>query len=250
MTWISLFTLFFTGIIAGFINIISAGGSLITLPALIFLGLPSAMANGTNRMAILVQNLFAFIEFYRKGLIKWKLSFLLSVPAVIGSLIGAALAVDLPDNVFNNTMAIIMVIVILLILFKPQQYVRVKNPDFTLTKAIILFISFLIVGFYGGFIQAGVGFLIIAFLTLFASKLSLVEMHSIKTVVVTFYLLISTIIFIIHGQVNWLYAVVLAFGSGIGGWLGSKFAIKVSEKVLKITMTVVIFAMAIIILFF
>ncbi|MDY0404170.1 sulfite exporter TauE/SafE family protein [Virgibacillus sp. 179-BFC.A HS] len=143
-----------------------------------------------------------------------------------------------------------MVIVILLILFKPEQYMTLKNQQLTITKTIILVFCFLIVGFYGGFIQAGVGFLIIAFLSIFASKLMLVEMHSIKTVVTTIYLLISTIIFIAHGQVNWLYAVSLAVGSGIGGWLGSRFAIKVSEKFLKITTAIVIFLMAGKLLFF
>lgn len=250
MTWSSLFILFFLGIGVGFINVISAGGSLISLPVLVFLGLPSAMANGTNRIGILAQNISAFIEFYRKGLIKWKLSLLLSVPAVIASLIGATFAMDLPDTTFNNIMAIIMVVVILLILFKPQQYVKMKNQEFTLTKKILLFISFLIVGFYGGFIQAGVGFLIIAFLSILASKLMLVEMHSIKTVVITIYMLTSTVVYIMHGQVNWSYAIILAIGSWIGGWLGSKFAMKVSEKFLKIIMTIVIFSMASILLLF
>lgn len=244
MTLGSLFTLLILGIVVGFINVISAGGSLISLPILIFLGLPSSVANGTNRIAILAQNFFAFIEFYKKGLIKWKLSLLLSVPAVVGSLIGAELAIDLSDNIFNSAMAIIMVIVILLILFKPQQYMRLKNQEFTVFKTIILSICFFIVGFYGGFIQAGVGFLIIAFLTIFASKFMLVEMHSIKTVVTSIYLLISTIIFIAHGQINWLYALVLAIGSGIGGWFGSRFAINFSEKILKVTMAIIIFLMA------
>lgn len=250
MTWSILFILFFLGMVVGIVNVISAGGSLISLPVLVFLGLPSAMANGTNRIGILAQNISAFIEFYRKGLIKWKLSLLLSIPAVIASVIGAAFAIDLPDTVFNNIMAIIMVVVILLTLFKPQQHVKGKNREITIGKTILLFISFLLVGFYGGFIQAGVGFLIIAFLTLFASQLRLVEMHSIKTVVVTIYMLISTVVYIMHGQVNWLYAVILALGSWIGGWLGSKFAMKVSEKILKMTMTLVIFAMAMVLLFF
>jgi len=250
MTLSSLFILFIVGVVVGFINVISAGGSLISLPILIFLGLPSSVANGTNRIAILAQNVFAFIEFYKKGLIKWRLSLILSVPAVIGSLLGAALAIDLPDDLFNNTMAIVMVIVILLILLKPHQHVKLKNQELTIFKKTLLILSFLIVGFYGGFIQAGVGFLIIAFLTIFASKFRLVEMHSIKTVVTSFYLLLSTIIFIAHGQVNWMYALILAVGSGLGGWLGSRFAINVSEKFLKIIMAIVIFLMAAKLLFF
>src|SRR5690625_6795638 len=85
---------------------------------------------------------------------------------------------------------------------------------------IILSIVFIFIGFYGGFIQAGVGFLIIIFLTLLNKEMLLVEMHSVKTVVVTIYLLISTFVFIYNGQINWSYALVLSIGSGIGGWIG------------------------------
>lgn len=250
MTISSFFTLLMTGILVGFINVISAGGSLISLPVLIFLGLPSTIANGTNRIAILIQNVTAFIEFLRKDLVKWKISLFLSIPAIIGSFFGAELAIDLSDNAFNNTVAFIMVGVVLLILFRPHSYITINIHKFTLTKKLILFLSFVIVGFYGGFIQAGVGFLIIAFLTILAGQFTLVEMHSIKTVITFLYLLLSTIVFIVYGEINWVYAFVLAIGTGIGGWIGSRFAINISEKLLRITMTIVILLMAIKLLFF
>src|SRR5699024_4504086 len=110
--------------------------------------------------------------------------------------------------------------------------------------------SFLIVGFYGGFLQAGVGFLIIAFLTVFANQLKIVEIQSIKTTVMSIYLLLSTFIFIFNGQVNWTYALILASGSSIGGWIGGKITVNVSEKLIRIIMAVIIFLMAIILLFF
>lgn len=250
MTIENFIILFFTGISVGFINVISAGGSLISLPLLIFLGLPTSVANGTNRIAIMVQNIFAFMGFLKKGLVKWKLSLLLSIPAIIGSLIGAELAIDLSDDIFNNIIAFIMIGVIILILLKPHQLIKIRNGSFSFMKKTALIFSFLIVGFYGGFIQAGVGFLIIAFLTILADHFKLVEMHSLKTIVTSIYLLISTVIFVINDQINWPYAIVLAIGSGIGGWTGSKFAITVSEKFLQITMTIVILLLAGILLLF
>src|SRR5699024_1077377 len=99
--------LLITGILVGFINVISAGGSLISLPILIFLGLPSSIANGTNRIAILIQNITAFIAFLRKDLIKWKISLFLSIHAIIGSFLGSELAIDLSDDAFNNYIDII-----------------------------------------------------------------------------------------------------------------------------------------------
>src|SRR5690625_6861130 len=98
---------------------------------------------------------------------------------------------------------------------------------------IILSIFFIFIGFYVGFIQAGVGFLIIIFLTLLNKEMLLVEMHSVKTVVVTIYLLISTFVFIYNGQINWSYALVLSIGRGIGGWIGGRFAGNVCEKFLQ-----------------
>src|SRR5699024_1939066 len=242
--------LLITGILVGFINVISAGGSLISLPILIFLGLPSSIANGTNRIAILIQNITAFIAFLRKDLIKWKISLFLSIPAIIGSFLGAELAIDLSDDAFNNTIAIIMVGVVILILFKPHTYIKTNLHTFTLRKQLVLFLSFIIVGFYGGFIQAGVGFLIIAFLTILAGQYTLIEIHIVKTVITFLYLLLSTIVFIVYGQINWLYAIVLAIGTGIGGWFGTRFAISISEEFLRITMTFVILLMAIKLLLF
>ena len=93
-------------------------------------------------------------------------------------------------------------------------------------------------------------FLIIAFLIILTSRFKLVEMHGIKTIVTSIYLLISTFVFILHGQINWSYAIVMAIGSGIGGWVGSRFAINVSEKVLQITMASVITLLAIILFLF
>lgn len=245
MTIESIILLFLIGILVGFINIISAGGSLLSLPALIFFGIPSTMANGTNRIAIIIQNLSAMVEFYRKGLINWKLSIKLAIPAVVGSIIGAQYAITLSDEVFNRILAIVMIAVLVLMFTKPHQLLKNERTTLTKGKEMILIVAFLLIGFYGGFIQAGVGFLIIATLTIFLSKMPLVEMHSVKTVVIAIYLICSLFVFISHDQIHWGYALILALGGGVGGWIGSKFAINIPEVWLKWTMIVVISFMAI-----
>src|SRR5690625_946880 len=105
-------TLLLLGVLVGFINLVSAGGSLITLPTLIFLGLPPTVANGTNRIGILIQNFLGMYQFYKKGLINWKLNFILAIPAVIGSIIGAQYAIELSDDAFNNVLAIVMIVLL------------------------------------------------------------------------------------------------------------------------------------------
>jgi len=136
---------FTVGIIAGFINTIAGGGSLLTLPILIFLGLPTAVANGTNRLAIMTQCLFAVIGFKRKGVSNFKLSLLLSVPALIGAIIGAQIAVDLSDILFKRVLAIIMLLVLGLILWNPRQNVgRLMSSG--LNHFIITMIAFFFIG--------------------------------------------------------------------------------------------------------
>lgn len=235
-----LVLLFFVGILVGFINIVSAGGSMLTLPILIFMGLPSPTANGTNRIGIIVQNIFAMLHFRKNKLFDWKLGLILSVPAVIGSVYGANLAIDLSDKIFNNTLGIFMLIIIVLLTVKPQRYFKKMKIQSNVLRGILITVAFLIVGFYGGFIQAGVGFIIIIALLLLYPNKTLVEMHSIKTFVITIYLLISTFVFIKNGNVNWTFAIVLALGSAIGGNLGGRFASRVPEKVLQILLIVVV----------
>ena len=111
--------IFTVGVVAGVINTLAGGGSLITLPMLIFLGLPATVANGTNRLAITVQSMLAVAGFKRKGVSNFKLSFLMSLPALIGAIIGAQLAVDVSDILFKRILAVVMILVLGLILWNP-----------------------------------------------------------------------------------------------------------------------------------
>ncbi len=242
--------LFILGLFVGVINIMSAGGSLISLPILIFFGLPSATANGTNRIAIIVQNISAMVGFHRAKRIYWKFSIELAIPTIIGSLVGAFYAVTLSGEMFNRILAFVMVGVLLLMIFRPHERFRRDKVKTGNQQSVLLFLVFMLVGFYGGFIQAGVGFLIIAFLTLLTRNIKLADMHSIKTVVTTLYLLFSTVIFIVNGHVNWGYAIVLAAGSGIGGWFGSSFAMRISERKLQIFIIIIISLLSIRLLIF
>src|SRR5699024_6142049 len=157
-------TLLLLGVLVGFINLVSAGGSLITLPTLIFLGLPPTVANGTNRIGTLIQTVIDMSQCYKKEAINCKLNFVLAIPGVIGSIIGAQYAIELSDDAFNNVLAIFMIVLLILIFLKPQKYLKIENSSWLVkNKMIILSIVFIFIGFYGGFIQAGVGFLIIIF---------------------------------------------------------------------------------------
>ncbi|MDI3534593.1 MAG: uncharacterized protein PWQ82_958 [Thermosediminibacterales bacterium] len=232
-----------TGIAAGFLNTVGGGGSLLTMPMLIFLGLGSAMANGTNRVAVMVQNIVATINFRRKGFFDYKLSLMLGIPAVLGSIVGARFAISLPDEIFNKILAAIMLMVLAVILFQPhKRFVSVQENLSSKRKAAAV-IAFFFVGIYGGFIQAGVGFIIIATLSVLTG-LSLVKINSLKVFIVAIYTLSSLLVFLISGNVNLILGLILAVGNGIGAWLGSNFAVAKGDKWIRVILAISVIAMA------
>ncbi|WP_286803294.1 sulfite exporter TauE/SafE family protein, partial [Marinobacter sp. UBA2498] len=109
MTLFEILALLALGGIAGFINVLSAGGSMLTLPLLMFLGLPPQVANGTNRVAITLQSITAVGSFYRMGHGNLMVSLHLAVPAILGSLLGAWVATWVSDAVFEVVLVSAMI---------------------------------------------------------------------------------------------------------------------------------------------
>ena len=235
--------LFVAGIIAGVLNILAGGGSLLTLPLLIFMGLPSAVANGTNRIAILCQNIFAIRGFSKRGAMPLQLALLCTPPALLGSWVGANLAIDLDDQMFNRVLAVIMIGVLIFTAIDPMKRFRQENIEFSLARKALLVVSFFGVGIYGGFVQAGVGFLIIT--ALLIHGLDLVRINAIKVFVIFAYTFIALGVFIYHGQVDYILGFALAAGNSIGGMIGPKLAVDKGHDWIKkvVTVTVLVFAL-------
>jgi len=235
--------LFAVGIIAGILNVLAGGGSLLTLPLLIFMGLPSAVANGTNRIAIFCQNIFAIRGFRKRGVMPMELVLLCTPPALVGSWVGASLAINMDDQLFNRVLALIMLGVLIFTAIDPMQRLRKEGIAFSLTRKLILVISFFFVGIYGGFVQAGVGFLVIT--ALLVHGLDLVRINAIKVFVIFCYTFIALGVFIYHGQVNYLLGFALAAGNSLGGAIGPKLAVDKGHDWIKkvVSLTVLIFAL-------
>lgn len=231
------------GIVAGFINTMAGGGSLLTMPVLIFLGLPSSTANGTNRIALLVQNAIGIWNFRRQGFFEWKLSLWLSIPAVIGSIIGALFAVAISDNLFNKILAVVMVVILIFVIWQPHKRLVKEEKAPTRGRMIIACVSFFVVGLYGGFIQAGIGFLMIITLTM-SFGMSLVKVNSMKLFIAGVYILASFVIFVIHGEVDWLLGCILAIGNAFGAWIGTHFAVSKGDKWIRIVLVIAVVLMA------
>ena len=236
--------LFGTGIAAGFLNTVAFGGSLIALPMLIFLGLEAAVANGTNRVAIFFQNFSAIMGFRRKGVSDFRYSILLAVPAVIGAVIGAIIAVDIKDSVFNLILAVVMITMLVLTLLNPTERLKNRTESGGKHSKIVAMIVFFFIGIYGGFIQAGVGLLIITALRLLTG-MDLVQTNAIKVFVIFFYTVVALGIFIHGDKVNWYLGPTLAVGNACGAWLGSHWAVEKGEKWIKVMLIIAVIAFAI-----
>jgi len=231
------------GTIAGFLNVVGGGGSLITLPVLIFTGLPPAVANASNRIAIVLQNIFAVTGFTRKGVHEYPYSFYLSISAVIGSLIGAELASIIDGKYFNRLLSVIMLIVLVTIL-KPK---KIKKEAPVLGEVInqkLGVFYFFFIGIYGGFLHAGVGFVIMAVLAN-VNGFSLVKSNAIKVTVALVYTLAAVAVFIYKGMINWQFAITMGVGNSIGGWFGSYFSVAKGDRWIRIILLIIIPILAI-----
>jgi uncharacterized protein len=231
------------GVIAGFLNVLAGGGSLLTLPLLIFFGLPAATANGTNRVAIFCQNIFAITGFKRQGVFPIRLAMLCMPPALIGSYLGANLAINVDEMLFRRLLALIMVGVLLFMVFDPMKRFRVQEMPITPMRTLVLIVSFFGVGLYGGFVQAGVGFLIIT--ALLVHGLDLVRINAVKVLVIFAFTAVALGVFVLHGQVDYVLGLSLAGGNSVGGWIATHYAVKKGHEWIKrfVIITVLVFAL-------
>lgn len=240
--------LIFVGLVTGIINTLAGGGSILTLPLLIFMGLPPAYANGTNRVGVFSQTLVGFLGFKTKGVSAMPHGLYWGIAAMIGSIIGAQLAIDIKGETFNKILGIIIVFVVIFTIYQPKNVSQ--NTEKLLGKyfwgSLVLFF---LIGIFGGFIQVGTGFFILLVLTHF-NNLNLVKSNALKSLIVAIYTFSALIVFIYHGQVNWLFGLLLAFGQSIGAWFSSRWSVKKDEKILKYFLIVVAFGMAIKLWFF
>jgi uncharacterized membrane protein YfcA len=232
--------LFAVGILAGTINVMAGGGSTLSLPTLIFLGLDGSMANGTNRVAIVLQNVFATLSFRQEKMSRIKLSLTFGLWTLPGAIVGAILAVQISDEWFRRILGIVMIGVVLSMLI-PRSGKSETTPEGT--KSWLIYPSLFGIGFYGGFLQVGVGFLFMAaFFHLLKMNLVFVNMH--KVLVVLTYSIPALLIFAVTDNVNWPLGLSLAAGNATGGWWAAKLSVRRGEKAIRYVLVGAVLIMA------
>jgi len=222
-------------------NVMAGGGSTLTLPTLIFLGLDSALANGTNRVAIIIQNIFAVYSFKREKYQKFKLSLKMALFTLPGAVAGAIVAVKISDQTFQTILGIVMIGIIISMVI-PRSKIEYSNSDNEKISPWV-YISMLFIGFYGGFIQVGVGFIIMAALH-YLLKLNLVYVNMHKVFIVFIYTIPAIIIFIYTNNINWELGLSLAAGNALGGWWAAKFSVKKGEGIIRIILIIAVLIMS------
>lgn len=244
MEWYEYLLITVIGFCAAFLNTVGGGGSLFTVPILTFLGMPITAANATSRVAILSQNIFAVFGFASKNVeLPKKYSLWLCITSFIGGFIGSKLASTIDDKVFSRLFVVVMLISLVLVVFDPF---KTKNQEENMSptrQAIGAFIFFFI-GIYGGFVQAGIGFLVIGTLTA-VNNLPLVKVNYIKVFVAILYTSVSVLVFAFEGKIDWFTGLILAIGHALGGWYASRWSVKAGEVWIKRIMVVSVMAMAI-----
>lgn len=236
------------GIVGGFLNVMAGGGSLLTVPVMVFLGLPGPVANGTNRIAILAQNITAITTFARRGFNDFRLSLSLAACAVPGAAAGALLGTQLEGVWFNRALALIMVAVMLIMHFDrgPAEGRAEGQP----TRKQLIYGHVLMVGagFWGGFIQLGVGFIIMPILNR-VMGLDLVRTNMHKVFIIAVYTVVALAVFASHIELLWAVGLALAVGNSIGGYLGAHFSVTKGEKLIRVVLNLVLLGFIVKLLF-
>lgn len=220
------------GFAAGFINVLAGGGSMLVVPFLILIGLPANVANATNRVAIFLQNIISVNSFRQHKILDLKASYKILPAVLLGSITGSLTAVDINEDILQKIIAGLLMLMFFMVLSKPDKWIKAQANKVAHLPPYLRFLLFFAIGFYGGFIQIGVGFFLLAALVL-GCGLDLLKANAVKVLIVLFYTLFSLLIFIGYNLVEWETGLILACGNMAGAWTGTRFGIKWGNKYLR-----------------
>ena len=239
-----LFALAAIGCAAGFLNVMAGGGSLLTMPAMVLmLGFSGPEANGTNRIALLAQNITSTMTFRSKGYSEWKLSLSLALCAMPGAVLGAFVGSAFEGVWFNRFLACLMILILIVTAVNRSRKQQESHHP-TRQRLLVAHVSMVLVGLYGGFIQAGIGLVMMPILQR-TLGIDLVRVNMHKIFIIGFYTIFALIVFAAHGNVLWIAGLVLAAGNSLGAWIATHVAIKKGEGIIRIVFNLALIAMAI-----
>ncbi len=214
------------GVGTGIINTLAGSGSLITLPIFVFVcGLPAPVANGTNRIGVLLQSGVGLATYRNRGALELVGTPRLLVAIILGAIVGTLIAVDINEETMNVVLGILMAVMLVVLLLKPSRWIHDQSVDAARSKHPLSLLAFFAIGVYGGFIQAGVGIFLLAGLVLI-SRFTLKAANGVKLLVVFLYCIPSLAVFFWFDQVHIGYGLAMAVFQALGAWIGVRWIVQ------------------------
>lgn len=213
-------------------NVIAGGGSLLTVPVMLFIGVPGSVANGTNRIGILAQNITAVATFRRGGFSDFKLSLSLALAGLPGAVAGALVGAELSGVWFERVVALVMIAVLILMASDKNNAVAAVSAPLSRKRLLAGHVCMLGAGFWGGFIQIGVGFILMPVLNRVLG-LDLVRVNMHKVFIILVFTVAALVVFAAKVELLWMMGLCLAAGTAIGGWLGARVSIDKGSVLIK-----------------
>ncbi len=239
ITTFEVIALITSGLIVGFVNTLAGGGTIISLTLFMMLGLSPVMANGTNRIPVILQNITSLTVFYRKKLLDIRKGVVLSTPVVFGSLLGSQFAVNIDQSIFEKVMAVVLVFMLIFMVYEPERWIKGNHHLQVKKLNWQTFLLLFLCGIYGGFVHVGVGYPLLAILVL-GFGYDILQANVFKGFIVLLYVPFSLIIFAINKQINYEYALIHSVGNIIGAFIASHFAVKNGVKFVRWAMIIII----------
>ncbi|MBE0674182.1 MAG: sulfite exporter TauE/SafE family protein [Bacteroidales bacterium] len=243
MEWYLYFILVAAGIVAGFINTLAGSGSLLTLPLLMFIGLPPTVANATNRVGILVQSIVSSASFRHQKTFTVRESIWFVIPSVVGSVLGALIAANFNEQLMRTIIGFLLLFMFFMILYKPERWIAADAVNLHKRPKAWVFVVFFLIGVYGGFIQAGVGFFLLAGLV-YGAGVNLVKANALKVFITLSFTIFAFIVFAFAGQINYKIGLILASGNAVGAFMGARVAVSWGPRFVRVVLLVVVFVSA------
>lgn len=244
MTIIEAIALIISGLAVGFINTLAGGATIISLSMLMFLGLPLNVANGTHRIAAALQTLTSVSTFRSKNVLDWRKGLILGIPVIAGSIIGARIAIEIHEEAFEKIVAVVMILMLVLILYKPKRWLKGKQELIEQRFSWKQVILFFVIGLYGGFIYVGIGYFLLAAIVMSAGY-DVVRANAIKVLIVLMYVPFTIGVFLWGDMINLEYGLVLAIGQVAGAYIGARSAVANGANFVRWVMVIfIIFSVA------
>ncbi len=232
MDWYEIIVLLSAGFSVGFINTVAGGATVISLAAMMMLGLPMSVANATHRIAAFFQTAASTGTFIRSNVISINTGLRLGVPVTLGSIIGAWLAVAIDERSFEFLAGGAMILILLAMLLKPGIWTQGKLDTPELKPKPWQYLLFFFIGLYGGLIYIGIGYVLLAGLVL-GTGFDLLRANALKVFIVMLYVPFTLIPFILNDLIVWKYAIILSVGQATGALLAARISVRAGSGFIR-----------------